>query len=178
MALHGAEADEERGRDLGVTAAFGDHAQDVGFARSQRRVRRLPGGAARPEASHHDVRDLRIEVRAALGRDANRRDDAVRRRRLERVRIGARGERRVNLGFEILHGEDRDPRPRRRRARATCEFDPVEARQPDVDDREVEIGGGERGQRRLRARGALHVEVRGHESACERIGHEIVVLDD
>ena len=145
MALHGAEADEEGACDLRVTASVCDHAEDLGFARGQRRVLG-ERGPPRSDPAHRNVGDVRIEIRAPFGCGPNRGDDALGRRGLQRVGVGSGRERREDLAFEVVHGENRHARCRRLDAYAARQFDAVDSGKSDVDDGDVGAVFENRGQ--------------------------------
>ncbi len=122
--------------DFGVRAAVGDQAKDLGLARGQRRELGV-GGSLRREARQDDVRDSRIEVRAALAGDPNRIDDPIRIRALETVGVGAGRQRCKNFFFEVDHRHDDDTRRRELRAHPFGQRNAVERRDADIDHRDV-----------------------------------------
>ncbi len=91
------------------------------------------------QTGEHEVRNLRIEIRAALRGNAHRFGDSPGLGVFQHVRIGAGCKRRQHLLFEIDHRNDHDARLRKLVSDAMRERDAVHPGQADVDDRDIRL---------------------------------------
>ena len=119
-------------RYFGIALPLGNLAQDVGFARAERRYR--AGVRPRSKPSEHNVRNSWIEVSAALSHDAYGFDKTFRLGAFQAIRVGSGGKRGDDFLFQVHHGNDHDMRLGNLGANAPRKFDTVDSRQSDVDD--------------------------------------------
>lgn len=134
VAFDRSESEIEALTDFCIADTIGDEAKNLKFTRRERIIGARRRRRWRAEMPQHRVRDLRIEIGAAIGDDAHRRQQIRWIGTFHDVRIGAGSQRCQYFLIQIVHRKDDNPNLAQLCAQATRQLDTVDAGQSNIQN--------------------------------------------